>query len=311
MKCCHIILLTISWSLTSLADARWTYYPPCAMSDNNTKCMIQGLTIYDGEHDFVPVTNLMVPNSLLRVLHFEVTHSRIHTVGASICDSFEGLEEIRLSSVSLQKIKEDAFRKCKNLLQVDMSNNKLSYIGPNLFLDNWLLRRVTFKGNNLDERSLPAFAGLDHLATLDLSQNKLRTFPVDANLQLPALQHLDLSSNQLTELHTENIVKYCPRLIKIYLSDNHIQCEAIFKVSRELNKEHVILAHDTCLPNELPVISGGDPAADTPPAVSALRVEEDAVKTVAIVKDEIRKVERSIDFIIEQMDDLDALLASK
>lgn len=83
------------------------------------------------------------------------------------------------------------------------------------------LKEMDLSGNLLVSISAPVFTGLeDELRVLRISQNRISSF-IGRPLDLPHLNTLDLSKNELSEL-PRNVFALLPELKYLNLSDNRL-----------------------------------------------------------------------------------------
>lgn len=130
------------------------------------------------------------------------------------------------------------FRDLQKLIEIDLSNNRLTSIHPNAFANTTQLETIILKNNHLsfsDHKS--PFMHLKNLKLLNLSNNVLTRFPSDL-IEMRNLKELDLRFNRITsfkysELRDTNIklnstyeIRLAPESsVLIHLNDNPLVCD--------------------------------------------------------------------------------------
>ncbi|XP_077990083.1 leucine-rich repeat-containing protein 58-like [Glandiceps talaboti] len=107
----------------------------------------------------------------------------------------------------------------KNLIELDISSNRLKYISDEITrLQN--LKVLVAKNNRLDCESFPKdFADCPRLEEVNFSGNQLEEFPVELT-QIPTLRHVFLGANQIRTLPIE--VQHLKNLEILYLGGNRL-----------------------------------------------------------------------------------------
>ena len=196
-----------------------------------------GLTIVRTEH-------------LNHVERINLSHNRLPRLSSHKChgntlcfESMDNLQFLSISNCSVTYIEENAFKYMKNLLKLDISNNLFTQIPNKTFnyvpslstLD--LSRNPLYSFPNienlqnltsliLDEmkikkmlRSLEKFVDLPRLKYLSIRGNKIKNIPSTLFENLPSLEKLDLSNNQITSIPFWSSQK---QLRQLFLSSNKI-----------------------------------------------------------------------------------------
>ncbi len=120
--------------------------------------------------------NLFEKNVDLEMINF--AHNEIQKVPKKLLDKLENLEEIYLNDNRI-KIISDQFFKKTNLMKVQLSNNRIEKIEV-----SGVVRKIDF--NNLLE--------------INLSNNKLKSLPSNIFNGMNAIQILDFSNNEISEI---------------------------------------------------------------------------------------------------------------
>jgi Leucine-rich repeat (LRR) protein len=130
----------------------------------------------------------------------------------------EHIEEITLNktnvtslsfeSMDILSIEIDAFMGLNNLIELNISNNRLEKIDSRVF--NYLekLEILKLNSNELYELEPTLFYTLGNLKFLDLSDNKLSFIHPALFFKLDKLEKLNLSSNRLKSIHPDILSKF-------------------------------------------------------------------------------------------------------
>lgn len=116
------------------------------------------------------------------------------------------LQKIFLPRNQLSRIHERAFRGLSNLVELDLSENMLTVIPSETFLDYTSLMRLILSGNPIRELKSNAFKHLSFLTTLELSNCQLGLVEDEAFLGLDNLEWLKLDGNRISTLQGHHIL---------------------------------------------------------------------------------------------------------
>lgn len=127
------------------------------------------------------------------------------------------LQTLYISDNSITNISESAFYSCKSLVTISLDLNDIDKIEPDTFRYLPFLNYLSIQNNKLTDMGFMAGStgGFASLQTLILARNQIAEVP---SLQLPALQKLDLSHNNITLL--QNPLQGAPNLSELILSYN-------------------------------------------------------------------------------------------
>ncbi|XP_078265993.1 uncharacterized protein LOC144599135 isoform X2 [Rhinoraja longicauda] len=129
------------------------------------------------------------------------------------------LQELLLSSNRLANISSGALKDLHHLKILDLSNNLLTTLPPNLFRSIFNLSSLVLQGNRLNKVNPSWFYQLQGLKWLDLSKNMLVSLYNDLFHNLTSLEILDLSSNKL-EYIPATLFDNMPKLDRLSLGEN-------------------------------------------------------------------------------------------
>lgn len=134
------------------------------------------------------------------------------------------LQKIHLRRARIRDVHKDAFKELTILIEVDLSENEISFLDPETFSGNGRLKVIYLNGNLLKNLKEAQFPPLPHLRTLELQGCLLERIHRDAFIYLSALESLNLRSNKLQEL-SEAVFMSTGRLNTLDLDDNPWRCD--------------------------------------------------------------------------------------
>lgn len=196
----------------------------------------------------------------------KVSNNKFNFFPSELIAGLAKLQEVDLSKNSLKTLEEFDFAGLPQLRKLNLANNQIDTISETTFHNSTQLQNIKLANNNLERIGERTFQGLNRLQYLDLENNNLTELPdlifdrtrlkVLENINLAKnrftiaplkslqkqyffLSSVDLSSNQLTELQTDDSILV--NIKKLDLSFNHLSEATIKnilsepKTVRELN----------------------------------------------------------------------------
>lgn len=113
----------------------------------------------------------------------------------------KSLTKLHLNFNRIAAISEELLRYATKLQYLSLDNNLLTEIPEGTFREMSNLRVLRLRGNNLKKFTPSSYAGLeDSLRHLDIGENQINYMPM---LNLSAVEVLDISGNQLVNLHSK------------------------------------------------------------------------------------------------------------
>lgn len=196
----------------------------------------------------------------------KVSNNKFNFFPSELIAGLSRLQEVDLSRNSLKTLEEFDFAGLPRLRKLNLANNQIDTISETTFHNSTQLQIINLANNNLERIGERTFQGLNRLERLDLENNNLTELPdlifdrtrlrVLENINLAGnkfataplkslqkqyffLSSVDLSSNQLTELQTDDSILV--NIKKLDLSFNRLSESTVKnilgepKTVRELN----------------------------------------------------------------------------
>lgn len=150
---------------------------------------------------------------------------RIESIPELIFQDVPNLRKVSLANTNIEKIPFSAVAKyCRNLEDLDVSNNKITIISDKQFNLIKSLRRLNLAGNQLTSITPGSFSGLklDHLDLSNINPNLFRENSTKALFQNSEVKSLSLASNGLQEVDQQLLTPIATDLIAIDFGGNPI-----------------------------------------------------------------------------------------
>lgn len=197
------------------------------------------------------VTNLVLENVGLTIVRTEhlnnvkqlnLNHNRLPRLSSHKChdntlcfENMDDLEILSISNCSVKYIEENAFKYMTNLLELDISNNEFVKIPDKTFNYVPSLTRLDLSRNSLC--SIPNINNLQNLSSLLLDEMKIKTMleSLQALTYLPNLKFLSMRNNRLATI-SPTLFDNLPTLQKLDLSDNQIKSLPTWSTQKSLRQ---------------------------------------------------------------------------
>ena len=155
-----------------------------------------------------------------KLISLDLSGLTISNFPKDLLKGFEYLEYLDLSNNQIGSIPKNSFYSQIKLTELNLSNNKLTSLPRDLFTRTQKLRILNLSGNSIG--ALPDFSKLHMLEELNLFENPLHNFPVNALSNMMNLKHLNLRSCQLNEIK-EGTFDNLRHLESLNLGDNNLK----------------------------------------------------------------------------------------
>lgn len=142
------------------------------------------------------------------------------------------LQRIYLSNTGLSEIHRDAFKDLIILVEVDLSQNKITSLHPETFRGNERLSIIYLTGNPLGQLVRAQFPPLRYLKTLELESCHLESINKEAFIHLTALESLNLKYNLLQNLSEAAFMNFA-NLKTLILDGNPWRCDCELRGFRD------------------------------------------------------------------------------
>ncbi|KAL1500997.1 hypothetical protein ABEB36_006404 [Hypothenemus hampei] len=159
---------------------------------------------------------------LIHLQFLDMSWNKLKELNGSVAN-LENLEVLLLNDNKLQTILPTDFLELSKLVELDLSNNRITVL--RLFFPRQnILRYLNLMNNNLTDDVVESymFQHLTNLETLDLSRNSLTTIPLRLFHLLYNLRELTLSENNITKFAFSSFTGL-PSLQSLNLSHNSIK----------------------------------------------------------------------------------------
>ncbi|KAL4125958.1 hypothetical protein QTP88_010193 [Uroleucon formosanum] len=160
------------------------------------------------------------------LIYLNISYNRIDQIksGWEYCAD---LVELDLSYNKLQYIEKSNLENLRKLHKLHLNNNRLSFIEEGSFNNTPMLRTLQMDHNYLSwliEDAKETFIGLRNLKKLSLANNKILFIKKEAFTGLDNLDELNLLQNNVLEIQDEAF-KFMPNLVYLYLNSSSLVCD--------------------------------------------------------------------------------------
>lgn len=150
-----------------------------------------------------------------------------------ICEKFINLQRVTLCDLQIEELNmenDNSFKKCINILYIELCRNNISEISGNTFGTSTKLQDLRLYDNGIKNVSEYAFINLYNLTTLWLNDNQIANLPLDVFKPLENLRTLNLNDNKIVTLKLE-LFQHLKRLETLHLQRNKITTVVTFDVA--------------------------------------------------------------------------------
>ncbi|XP_069969987.1 uncharacterized protein [Penaeus vannamei] len=179
---------------------------------------------------FIDIPRGLPPST--QVLDLRHNNLKILPRDAFVYSGLVNLHKVWLNYCKLMWLEDGAFRKVANVLELDLSNNKLRSVPSGALKDLGRLRELRIADNDLSTIADSAFKYSLSLVQLDLSQNRIATIEPGAIMILKNLEVLNIADNKLIALDG-NELRPLSLLSVIRLEGNPWHCDCHLRSLRQ------------------------------------------------------------------------------
>ncbi|XP_015903312.1 leucine-rich repeat-containing protein 24 [Parasteatoda tepidariorum] len=202
-----ICLINYGSACPSVCTCKWKN------GKQTAECTGKGLTVIPADLD---VTTQVIDIS--RNSFTELTSRSFQQKG------LVNLQKIFISDCSIASVSRDAFYQLRNLIELDLSGNKLQNIPTDALQDCPNLRRLQLAHNPISQIDGGVFSSLSHLTNLGLANCFIKNLYPGALDGLDNLEYLELNGNQLTTLSID-VFKGLTNMNDLNLHNNPWYCD--------------------------------------------------------------------------------------
>lgn len=184
--------------------------------------MVQSLSVYELDKSVEELKEGSFPAGS-QIRHLQISHSSLREISeGAFANLKDSLESLALLSSRLLHVPQKSLADLRKLAALDLEANLIQDLSSYCFYGLKLMK-LTLKGNQISKISEYAFAGLeDSLSDLDLTENKLKLFPMAPLRRLESLASLRLAWNEISELPDDSY-SLLGSLLILDLSSNNFE----------------------------------------------------------------------------------------
>ena len=164
-------------------------------------------------------------NGLTKLTRLNLWDNEISEILPGTFESMSSLEILDLLDNRLEQLDSGVFRGLVNIKEIRLIKNKLQYLHPDTFLGLPNIKIISLSNNpTLQIPTDRPFINSHYLSHLLISQCNISSLSVETFSNVSALEEIDLGYNNLSTLDI-NILRSLPKLSKMYLYGNPLQCD--------------------------------------------------------------------------------------
>ncbi|XP_076355248.1 uncharacterized protein LOC143249378 [Tachypleus tridentatus] len=225
------VVFLVSWSILVVTSA-FSCHPKCNCIWRNGKqtaeCSGVGFSAVPSELDS-GVQVLSISRNKLHILHRD----------AFLQVGLVNLQKVFLVHCDIDQVNEYAFNRLTNLVELDLSFNKLTIVPSASFIHVPRLRELKLNGNPLSTLPNHAFSSAKSLTVLEVSKCHIHTIAPKAFDGLENLQVLRIDFNSLETVSGKTMIPL-KSLNDISLYDNPWRCDCELRTFRQWLDENNI-----------------------------------------------------------------------
>lgn len=192
-----LLLASVNASLTTLKMDKMA----CGLTQLiNISCSIPTMSELQLRNNKLGSINSSVFQLCANVTNLNLQQNRISSIDEGAFGPMQGLTVLNLNGNDLQSVRA-ATRDLPNLVELDLSKNKIAALHCDDFANGTKLRRLKLYGNSISALPDCVFKGLTRLQLLKLQNNSISKLNRAFKMSLPNLKQLHLNSNKLETLN--------------------------------------------------------------------------------------------------------------
>uniref|UniRef100_A0A1B0D2X1 Uncharacterized protein n=1 Tax=Phlebotomus papatasi TaxID=29031 RepID=A0A1B0D2X1_PHLPP len=176
---------------------------------------IQSLSVYDFDRSVTSLSSELFAGEI-HIRHLQFSHSHLQFLADnSLRNLHSSLESLSIVNGKLTQVPHKALSGLERLMVLDLESNEITETFNGGF-DGLHLVKLNMKSNALETIPVDAFKGLEmSLAEVDLSDNKLKLFPMNALTHLDNLRSLRVALNGISAFRWDGV----SRLVSLQFLD--------------------------------------------------------------------------------------------
>lgn len=156
------------------------------------------------------------------ILKIEFRESSMPHIPDKLFTQMPSTHELFISSVGIESLHPAELIDGKNLLTLNMSNNKITELIPGVFKNVPRISDIDFSNNKIGELKNGVFAMANKLTSINLSKNPIKILNPNLFADVDQLEHIYLEAIQL-ETISSTIFANCSKLKTIKLGNNNLK----------------------------------------------------------------------------------------
>lgn len=281
--------------------------------DQDGGCRFENVILTKSQPNWQPVANTSDYSS---VVDIQIQWSVIPVLTHDICRTFPSIKRFWLYSQHVEEIHENAFENCTKLEIIALVGNPLlTKVPRGLFKNTQRLGTLHIFDNQIQNFELGTFDNLTYLQYLDVKGNNLTIFQPKLLKNNRNLQKLLIYSNELSELDTERLLEYVPKLDYISFNDNEISCVRMVEMVKSLRSRKIYVATNTSIPKKMryytqqKVFKDYICNPDVSWSAAHYRKQKDTVHDDENIVKKVKELEERLSIIEEKLDAILVLLS--
>jgi len=179
----------------------------------------------DLSYNYLNTIDINILNALPKLSYLYLSHNQISEIIPGTLEKHSILQFLDLGNNKTEHLRSDIFNGLLNLRIMKLEFNKLQHFHPETFVGLPYFAGLTLSFNyGLQIRTDHHFISSHYLKYLFISGCNISSVSVQTFAKVSALQLIDLGNNNLRNLDI-SILKALPKLSKLYLYNNPLQCD--------------------------------------------------------------------------------------